>query len=183
MTVVTISGKAGAGKDTLASIIGEQLSARGYTYHIAHFADLLKFIVKSWFHWDGKKDEKGRQMLQYIGTDVIRKQNPDYWVDFMADMLKFFNNKWDYVLIPDARFPNEIAKLKEQFCVVSLEVLRKSSSLLSGNLAGHISEHALDDFHFDCRVCNDSDIDDLRALSKTVTDFVIGRVEDEAGKC
>ena len=37
------------------------------------------------------KDEKGRHILQYVGTDVIRKQAPDFWVDFISSVLTYFN--------------------------------------------------------------------------------------------
>ncbi len=57
--------------------------------------------------------ERGRRLLQYVGTDVIRAKIPDYWVDFIAVMLSLFPDTWDYVLIADSRFPNEIQRLKD----------------------------------------------------------------------
>ena len=60
-----------------------------------------------------EKNNFGRDLLQYVGTNVIRKQRPDYWVDFVIDFLSMFKNQWDYVIIPDCRFPNEIDKWRE----------------------------------------------------------------------
>lgn len=54
-----------------------------------------------------KKDEKGRSLLQYVGTDKIRAVSPDYWADFVVSILDIFPDEWDYVLLPDTRFPNE----------------------------------------------------------------------------
>lgn len=85
-------------------------------------------------------------MLQYVGTDVVRKQNPDYWVDFLIGFLKLFDDEWDIVLIPDARFPNEIDGMKNAFDTVSVLVRREFESQYSEDRQSHISETALDDY-------------------------------------
>ena len=69
--IVCISGKAQHGKDTTASILREELIQRGYKVLVIHHADLLKFMARSMFEWDGQKDENGRHLLQYIGTDIV----------------------------------------------------------------------------------------------------------------
>ena len=74
MKVITISGKAQNGKDTTARLLKDVLEDDGNTVLIAHYADLLKYICKQFFGWDGNKDEQGRHTLQYVGTDVIRKE-------------------------------------------------------------------------------------------------------------
>lgn len=126
MKVITISGKAQNGKDTTAGLLKAALEADGYKVLIAHYADLLKYICKQFFGWDGQKDDAGRHILQYVGTDIIRQKRPDYWVGFVASILELFPNEWDYVLIPDCRFPNEIDYLKEAgLDTVNLRVVRK----------------------------------------------------------
>lgn len=47
-----------------------------------------------------------RSMLQYLGTDVRRKAEPDYWVDRMLATIRSQTGT-DFVTIPDIRFPNE----------------------------------------------------------------------------
>ena len=79
---ICVSGLARHGKDTSAEIIKKILEERGYSVLIAHYGDLLKFICKNFFGWNGEKDTDGRTLLQQVGTNCIRKQNPDYWVDF-----------------------------------------------------------------------------------------------------
>ena len=101
MKILCISGKAQHGKDTTANYLYNELKDKGYKVMITHYADLLKFICSNMFGWDGKKNEKGRHLLQYVGTDIIRKQKPDYWVDFIISILELFPNEWEYVLIPD----------------------------------------------------------------------------------
>ena len=102
------------GKDFIAKEIKSQLEQNGNKVLITHFADLLKYICKSFFDWNGKKDDEGRTLLQYVGTDIIRENNPNYWVKFLVGILEMFYNEWDYVLIPDCRFPNEVDIFKEK---------------------------------------------------------------------
>lgn len=151
MKVLCISGKAQHGKDTTANYLYNELKDEGYKVMITHNADLLKFICKNMFGWDGKKDETGRHLLQYVGTDIIRKQKPDYWVDFIISILELFPNEWDYVLIPDCRFPNEISRLKENgFDTIHIRVVRPNfDNGLTEEAKNHISETALDDVAYD----------------------------------
>ena len=170
MKIICISGKAQNGKDTTANFLKPELEARGKRVLISHFGDLVKFICRTYFEWDGQKDEKGRHILQYVGTDIIRAQMPDYWVDFIADMLTFFGDKWDYVLIPDCRFPNEIEKFGERgFDAISLRVIRDNfESPLTKEQQKHISETALDNYSFDYVVYNSSTLDALGEYIRTV---------------
>ena len=101
MKVITISGKAQNGKDTTAGFLKDALEADGYSVLITHYGDLLKYICQKFFNWNGEKDEKGRSLLQYVGTDVIRAEQPDFWVGFVSNILDLFPDTWDYVLIPE----------------------------------------------------------------------------------
>jgi len=164
MKVICISGKAQNGKDTTAGFMKEVLEARGSRVLIAHFGDLVKYICKTFFDWDGKKDERGRTLLQYVGTDKIRAVSPDYWVNFIVNILSIFNDEWDYVLIPDCRFPNEYEIFKHYgFDAVLLRVERPDFvSPLTPEQQVHRSETALDGYPFDFTIVNNGDLIDLR---------------------
>lgn len=166
MKIITISGYAGSGKDTVASIIKGQLEADGHSVLVMHYADLLKYICKTFFGWDGIKDERGRTILQYVGTDIIRKQNPDYWVNFISNLLIMFPEEWEYVLIPDCRFPNEISVLKNDgHNVLTIHVIRDGlKSTLTKEQQQHVSETALDDYDFDYYIHNGGSIIDLKQM-------------------
>lgn len=163
MKVILISGKAQNGKDTVASILKYKLSKDGYSVLVTHYADLLKFICSNYFEWNGQKDESGRRLLQYVGTDIIRKQNPTLWVDFIAMILGYFKDNWDYVIIPDCRFPNEITKMIEAgFDTIHLRIERTNfESPLTIEQQQHSSETALDDFKADYYIENSSTIENL----------------------
>jgi len=156
MKILAISGKARHGKDYTAELIKKELEEHDKSVLITHYADLLKYLCTSLFNWDGKKDDNGRHLLQYVGTEVVRNKEPDFWVDFVVKILKLFEGQWDYVIIPDCRFPNEIDKLKENFNVKSIRINRFGfDSGLTEEAKNHISETALDNYRFDEHLVND----------------------------
>ena len=159
-----ISGSAQHGKDTTASFMKEELERAGYTVLITHYADLLKYICKQYFDWNGEKDEDGRTLLQYVGTDIIRRNDPDFWVNFIISMLKFFGDRWDYVLIPDTRFPNEIIGLRSAgFQVVHIQVVRSGfEDSLTDEQREHVSETALSNVKPTFCFYNDGGLSDLQ---------------------
>lgn len=169
MKIITISGKAKHGKDTVGKLLKEQLEEQGNKVLITHFADLLKYMCKMFFDWDGEKNEEGRTKLQYVGTDVIREQCPDYWVDFLMSVFNLFPNEWDYVIIPDSRFPNENDKLKGEFDVVTIRVERPNfNNELTEEQQNHESETSLDNYIFDYKIINEGN----ENIHKAVSDFI-----------
>ena len=172
--VITISGKMGAGKDTLASYIKEELVKVGNRVLVTHYADLLKYILKTFFDWDGKKDERGRHLLQYVGTDVFRNQyHEDYWCSFIGVIVYLFGYKWDYVLIPDARFQNEIDCMKAWFNSTSVQIVRPETPEQLAVHTEHESEHDLDDYKFDFTCVNDEDLEKVRAFAREIAGRVM----------
>lgn len=156
MKVICISGKAGHGKDTAAQFLKEQLELGENRVLVAHYGDLVKYVCKTFFDWNGVKDEAGRELLQTIGTDIVRAEDPDYWVRFIADMLRFFGTLVDYVLIPDTRFYDEIEYLiKSGFDVTHMRIIRDGYvSDMPEEQQNHESETALDDYIPDIYVHN-----------------------------
>lgn len=168
MKIVCISGKAQHGKDTTASLIKEGLEQRGEKVLVVHYADLLKYICRTFFGWDGKKDDRGRHILQYVGTDVIRQKAPNYWVDFLINFLEIFEDEWGWVLIPDTRFPNEVDLMRDKFGATHIRVVRPNLvSPLTAEQQNHPSEVALDEFFPDYYIDNSGDIDSLRETVNT----------------
>lgn len=163
MIVLLVSGKARNGKDTVASMLEKKLVGEGHSVLVTHYADLLKYICKTFFKWDGNKDEKGRTLLQWVGTDVVRKKKPSFWVGFIIDILNLFDSSWEYVIIPDTRFPNEIDAIRESgFKAYHISVSRPNfdSGLTKEQLA-HPSETALDGVIPDYTIINDGTLNDL----------------------
>jgi hypothetical protein len=166
---VCISGKAQHGKDTTAGYLREILKADNKRVIIIHYADLLKFICQKYFGWDGQKDATGRRLLQVVGTDVVRAKKPDFWVDFVIEIVKLFSGEWDYVIVPDTRFPNELYRLEDSgFEVRHIEVIRPNfDNGLDETQKKHPSETAMDRINPNYTIYNDGTLDDLRAKVAT----------------
>lgn len=174
MKIILISGKAQHGKDTFANILAEQLTNCNQKVLICHYADLVKYIARTFFNWNGLKDDYGRTLLQHIGTENVRSVYPNFWVDFVMSILKVFKGTWDYVLIPDTRFPNEIDIPKEMFDTISIRVNRPNFiSELNDEQLKHPSETALDNFKFDYYIENTGD---MNKFTDTILNFVINEL-------
>lgn len=161
----------------MAGMLRSALEQHGERVLIAHYGDLVKYICKTFFGWDGQKDERGRHLLQYVGTDVVRAADPEFWVDFILNILRFFGDNWDYVLIPDSRFPNEIERLRETGAQVThLRVERPFFvSPLTPEQQKHPSETALDETEPDVIICNDAGLEDLeRRVRQYIEENVYG---------
>lgn len=160
---ICISGKARAGKDTSANMIKEYLEKENNRVLIIHYADLLKFICTKFFNWNGEKDEAGRQLLQAVGTDIVRKKYPDYWVNFILSVVELFPENWSYIIIPDVRFPNEITKLScSGYDVYHIRITTTRENALTSSQKQHISETALDDFYCDFNISNNGSLEELK---------------------
>lgn len=97
-----------------------------------------------------------RQMLQVIGTDCIRKHNPDWHVNCMIEDIKMYISNGKTVAVDDVRFPNE-RKAIEELGGECFFIIRP----INANISNHISETALtwnmfDDKHI---ILNESSLD------------------------
>ncbi len=161
MKVILISGKAQHGKDSFANILKEKLEKKEHRVLIAHFGDLVKFVCEKYFNWDGLKCQKGRALLQKIGGDVVRLKKPNFWVRFVKDVLYMFEDEWDYVLIADCRYANEVT-WNEEYDITTVRVKRLNfESELTEEQKNHSSETELDDYNFDCYIESESGLDNL----------------------
>ncbi len=157
--IILISGKAEHGKTTTAELLKSALEAEGNRVVIMRYAYYLKDIAKRLFGWDGNKDEKGRALLQQLGTGIIRVKlrQPLFHVKRICDDIEICKDNWDYILIDDVRFPDEVYYPKAIFGdkVMTLRITRLNEdstayqSSLTEEQKQHPSETALDDFIFD----------------------------------
>lgn len=158
--LVGISGKAGAGKDTLAHHL---VLHHGYS-RIA-FADAVKLAAQQVFGlseaqtWDDSL--KGqvitywgltpRQMFQRLGEALKAEFGQDLWVkrwDMSYNMLRDSGN----VVCPDARFDLEAAHIKDLGGSL-IEVTRPGAGL-TGLEGAHVSERGLQDVEPDVVLVN-----------------------------
>lgn len=185
--IILISGKAGSGKTTVSNILKGKLSQiSSMTIMQYSFAQPIKKLCEGFMFWNGEKDNAGRLLLQSIGKDG-RDYDQDVWVkhlpiqmDKRAGMFPF-----NFVLVDDWRFPNELAYLKKdaRFDVVTVRVFGRHLEL-STEAALDVSENSLPEVSVESLVMDgtsmydfavDNGDDDLNYLSSKL-DVVLAQL-------
>jgi hypothetical protein len=136
--LIGITGRAGAGKSTLADAIVGEVGG-----DVMAFADTLRDVVEAAFgeryetqeskaeldeFWArrighivhatghpmlGDHPLTGRRILQFVGTEMFRNLvHPDFWLHAMERRL--MRNPTALVVIPDVRFDNEAAFVRRR---------------------------------------------------------------------
>lgn len=154
MQIIGIAGKAGHGKTTLAEMLKVEFEKKNMRVVFINYADILKFMCKTYYGWNGEKDEYGRTLLQKVGTDIGRKQvDEDIWVQLLDKVLSVMKFDFDVAIIGDCRFPNEISywEAKElddkDLHFYSIQITRPDfESPLTEEQQQHPSETALDNY-------------------------------------
>jgi hypothetical protein len=85
----------------------------------------------------------GREVLQYIGTEVFRKMYGDVWVDSCIRQIEAENPA--LAIITDCRFPNEVLGTQR----AGGQVIRYTRDIFDGDPDVHESENALNPDVFD----------------------------------
>ncbi|RKZ10826.1 hypothetical protein DRQ25_01585 [Candidatus Fermentibacteria bacterium] len=193
--IIGIIGKARAGKDTLASYLGEEFNAqKNNTYVMIAYALELKKRVQRDFDLSYEQlwgDLKEVPDLRYPKDGLGISSNPaDYWSprEFLQDYGQFFRDKdinywvkalfnviedkgYDNVIITDCRHANEVYPIIDRGGVV-LRVSRPIEG--AAQQPNHISEISLDkvDFEIDFDVRNEGTKDDLRGQAKILVPWI-----------
>ena len=175
--IIPIIGKARNGKDTVAQYLKEEIEKRtGKKVLDIRYADYLKFVLKKYYGWDGNKDEVGRTLLQHVGTDLCRNNNPDIWANVVVELVKGLGDSISYVIIPDTRFENEIdCWYKNEFEVVSIRVKRLNEdgseydNGLTEEQKNHPSETSLDDYN-PYYIIEAKSLEELRESAEAILD-------------
>lgn len=165
MRIVLVSGKAGAGKDTIARF----LVKRGYTRFA--FADTLKHRVSEQYgiHLDVFHTHAGKSSLLETGgtaRDLLiseathqRTIDPDIWANLVIKQIQSQTSQ--KVVISDFRFTNEQTRLQDIFGKSSVTTVRVERAEDVSERAEDVSERALDHHLFDHILQNNGGLDDL----------------------
>lgn len=152
------SGKAGVGKSFHAQVMSNILKESGYSSTRDSFAMGVKRAATS-MGWDGKKDQKGRRLLQDVGQ-TGRRYDEDMWVRETFGRLEDAEEyPFDVVIIDDCRFRNEIAyvqKYEQLYECIPVRISAPEREILKGTPEyNEISELDLDDYKFLDSVVNE----------------------------
>jgi hypothetical protein len=89
----------------------------------------------------------GREVMQYVGTDIFRRMYGNVWVDYCINQIR--GDESDIAVIGDCRFLNEVEAIK----AAGGKVIKFTRNFDSTD--GHLSENDLNDFDgFDAVVDN-----------------------------
>lgn len=182
MKVILISAKSQHGKDTVANLMKEELEHKGEKVLTIHFGDPVKWFAREFYNWDGNKDIKGRGLLQYIGTTLMRQYDEYYWGNMISSFIAASGAKknFTYAIIPDWRFYSEETAIRnenENVYTIRIERLNPDGTsyrnpAMTDEQFNHISEIELDDATFDWIITNSSSINDLREKVKTILHYI-----------
>lgn len=173
--LIGLVGRAGVGKDESAKILGN------FGYIRIAFADKLKeevdyailtnqrpvelesYIVdlmdqmKVGDVWEKPTKPHVRIVLQHWGTEYRRVHfGQDYWVDQVEKVIRA--NEFDYFVISDARFENEVDMVRR----LGGRVFKIEREVGEVGIAGHVSETNVDKLYYDRLICNNGTLEDLR---------------------
>ena len=177
--VLCIAGGATHGKTLTANVLKEILEDYDKNVLILSYANYLKYMCKQYFGWNGLKDEAGRTLLQRVGTNLARGNNPDIWVNVIGETILALHTEYDVFILDDARFPNEIIDLIEKFNlnVRSLKVNRLNyTGGLTEEQLNHPSETAFNDYEFDYYINFEDgfkNVQDSLLSKKELLDFLL----------
>ena len=160
-TIYLLSGKARNGKDTIAGFLKKFYEADGKKVIYSRAGKYIRYYAIEMTGWDGSEETKPRDLLQELGTEVIRNKlnKKEMFIQRQLDDIEVYSYFYDAIIVPDIRLPREIDSVKEKFDnVVTIEVNRINfDSSLTGNQKKHITETAMDNYKdFDYIVTNDT---------------------------
>ncbi len=198
--IIALSGRKGAGKNTVAGFIADF-----FPYHVAQysFADWLKkFCIDvlglEYSQCYGSDDEKetptkynwantpdvfhkgfmtGREVMQIFGTDCVRSWFGNVWAE--ATLRRIKKDKPNLAIIADNRFPSEVEIVLND---PNGHIIRLTRSPF-GTEDMHSSEASLDDFDWNRDKCyvldnaNMSKVEQNTAIRPILNEIFSGRSE------
>lgn len=168
--VIGIMGVIGSGKSELAVCLEKILDAqfKDEVSLIVPFSKALKDFAFQ-LGWDGNKDEKGRRLLQLLGTEVARECiSENYWVDLWNDRVQEEYLNWHgprlIIIVDDVRFKNEYEFIKSNGGKI---ISVRGRSAPQGEYLKHSSERQ-EGLPVDFVIDNDGTLDKLESQARTI---------------
>lgn len=167
--IYLLSGKARHGKDTTAEFLKTFYEKDGKKVIYSRAGKYIKYYAMEMTDWDGSEETKPRELLQSLGTDIIRNKlnKSDMFIQRQLDDLEIYSYFYDAIIVPDIRLPKEIQSVKEKFNnVVTIHINRINfETELKTNEQKHITETAMDNYKdYDYEITNNT----LEELKKDI---------------
>lgn len=171
--LIGISGKIGSGKTTLSTYLMEKFPSLVRMSFAENLRKVVSVLTNIPIDQTRSTKDKNRylpewkmtigELLQKVGTEVVRSINPQAWV---ISLFSSYDRSTDYWIIDDVRFEEEVNYIKNMGgIIIRLEgdpgdILKDSCRDLN-----HGSETALDNYkNFDLVINTNDFIDDLDGI-------------------
>lgn len=169
--LIGFNGIAGSGKDTSAMILKQYLENNGEKVEVIAFAEPLKEALRVLFGFsdyqlytnkedvDDRWGKSPREILQWMGTDVLRNNIAD---DFFVRRARhrILESSADYVIVTDVRFDNEAELVKS----MGGEVINITRTNYETTIhKDHVTEMGISKELIDVYVNNNGSIEELRS--------------------
>jgi dephospho-CoA kinase len=170
--VIGLYGKMQSGKSTVAKAMTKGFGFVELAFATALKDMLIKAKICNYNEVYRDKTEYSREMLQKIGTDLVRNQiDYNFWCTEMSKSIKdMYVHGLQKIVVSDIRFQNEYDLIKKTFHGAIVKIERDT-----GIENDHISETLMDSFIPDYTIKNDGDI---VSLAKTIR-LLLHTIEDE----
>lgn len=180
MRKIAITGKARAGKDSVADIL-----VCNYGFDTCAFGDGMKGAFHATFPWI-HYEPKPRAEYQRFGEDMRRLYGEDIWVRHVAGKVAFlerFSRRLPGIVITDLRLPIEyewcrdngfeIVRVSSPYSI-RIERARQAGDDFNEKDFEHDTEMYVDEFEVDYEIDNDGD---LVELERKVDEIMRPKVE------
>ena len=171
-TIYLIGGKAKHGKDTFSSFLKEVYESNGKEVIVTQLSKYIKYYAREMTGWNLTEEDKPRELLQQLGTNVIREElgKDDLFIKRMIDDIDVYSCFYDAIIISDVRFKREINDIKAAHPeAISIHMFRPNfDNGLTEEQKKHKTEIDLDDFNnFDEEIINTT-FDNLKEDAKKI---------------
>lgn len=145
--IYLIAGLARHGKDTIAGFLTKCYEEDNKKVIISRAGKYIRFYVSEMTGWTGGDEDKPRDLLQQVGTEIIRKKlnKAEMFIERQNDDIEIYSYFYDAIIVPDIRLPREIEGVKEKFDnVVTIFVDRINfDNGMTKEQKSHITETAI----------------------------------------
>lgn len=170
--IYIMCGKAKHGKDTFSAYLKSVYEKNDKKIIVTQLSKYIKYYAREMTGWDLSEETKPRELLQQLGTGVIREylKKEDLFINRMIEDIDVFSCFYDAIIISDVRLKKEINDLRRAFPeLVCVHVFRPDfDNGLTEEQKNHKTEIDLDDFdNFDVKITNTT----LEELEKSAEDL------------
>ena len=172
--LIAFAGPIGVGKSEAAKMVKGAIIMSFATPLKNAAKELFGFTTQQLYTLEGKQEVDPRwgvtprEMLHWLGTDVMRKRFPGFWVKRMEYALQDINSP-GHIVIDDCRFPDEAAMVRRLGGTVVHVHGRQPKIEVDTRTVEHEAEKPLEIFSGDLSLDNSGD---LTLLKRRVAELV-----------